>query len=205
MQTLRDAPSIRPDNWLQEAALHFSINHIVFYIWLTSSTGIHEQCGRLVCRREFKLRPSLSPPLLTPCPLPGAAWLQSAHVHTNNGLPTALLGFETPFDWAWYHSGIQRFRMKENNTTFGAQSGVSLFQRGGPDLSASSVIRWEETGAERPLMHLFLTEDEKEPDLVQMYSKYFLDFFLRFSPYTDNIWHCLWPCSVSRKIVSQLT
>lgn len=36
-------------------------------------------------------------------------------------------------------------------------------------------------------MHLFF-EAKKEPDLFQMYSKYFLDFFLRFWPYTDSVW-----------------
>ena len=56
------------------------------------------------------------------------------------------------------------------------------------------------------MMHLFLTEDEKEPDLVQMYSKYFLDFFLRFlALYRQQAARRWGPAQFPVKIVSQLT
>lgn len=72
--------------------------------------------------------------------------------------------------------------------------------------AASSSAYKNQDPKKDEMMHFFLTEDEKEPDLVQMCSKYFLGFFrLRFWPYKTVHGAAAWPCTVSSKIVSRLT
>lgn len=103
---------------------------------------------------------------------PKQAWLQSAHVHTNNALPTALLGFETPLDWAWYHSGTQTDSVHQNPkkrpVVLRAVELLSVWTAGWHKLTHAALRRNRASKSLFALMLLFFTGDEKEPDPVVM-------------------------------------
>lgn len=120
---------------------------------------------------------------------PWMPWLQSAHVHTNNALPAALLGFETPLDWAWDHSGSQTEALHQNSTRpVGLGTATELVGESARRLQHGlcHLLLRRNRSPREPAALIF--EAKKEPDLFPMYSKYFLDFFLRFWPYTDSAW-----------------